>query len=142
MCPKVRPDTVLTFGPEGAPTQHRDHRAIARAATAAFFLAQLPTEYGEQSREASPHRAARLYYCAWEPPAPDAELAALSVPLTCRVSVEPFLAKKGEAFELHVTQHQHRARFEQVAMRDFECYALAAGVPQPRQITDDLFEGL
>jgi LmbE family N-acetylglucosaminyl deacetylase len=139
---RSRPDVVLTFGPEGAPTQHRDHRAISRAATAAFFLAQLPTEYSEQSREVSPHRAARLYYCAWEPPAADAELTALSVPLTCRVNVERHLAKKREAFEVHVTQHQHRARFEQVATPDFECFALAAGVSQPRPITDDLFEGL
>lgn len=29
-----RPDVVITFGPEGAPTRHRDHRAISRAATA------------------------------------------------------------------------------------------------------------
>src|SRR3954465_1931284 len=28
-----RPDVVVTFGPEGAPNLHRDHRAISRAAT-------------------------------------------------------------------------------------------------------------
>lgn len=139
---RCRPEIVLTFGPEGAPTQHRDHRAISRASTAAFFLAPLPTEYTEQSREASPHGPARLYYCAWEPPDRGAELTALSVPVTCRIDVAPFLVKKREAFEAHSSQHQHRARFEQVAIREFECFALAAGVPQPRPITADLFEGL
>jgi LmbE family N-acetylglucosaminyl deacetylase len=139
---RTRPEVVLTFGPEGAPTQHRDHRAISRAATAAFFLARLATEYSDQSREVAPHHADRLYYCAWEPPAATDELKALSVPLTCRVDVERFLANKREAFEVHVTQHQDRARFEQVALRAFECFALAAGVPQPRAITDDLFDGL
>jgi LmbE family N-acetylglucosaminyl deacetylase len=139
---RSRPEVVLTFGPEGAPTQHRDHRAISRAATAAFFLAQLGTEYVDQSREVSPHRADRLYYCAWEPPAKSDELTALSVPATCRVDVERFLARKREAFEVHVTQHQHRARFEEVALHARECYAIAAGVPQPRPATEDLFEGL
>jgi LmbE family N-acetylglucosaminyl deacetylase len=138
---RCRPEVVLTFGPEGAPTQHRDHRAISRAATAAFFLAQLPTEYTEQAREVSPHRAHRLYYCAWETPEPGAELAALSVPLTSRVDVADFLDKKREAFDVHLTQHQHRARFEST-IREHEYYSLASGVPQPREVTEDLFEGL
>ena len=42
---RVQPDVVITFGPEGAPTGHADHRAISRAATAAFFLAALPSEF-------------------------------------------------------------------------------------------------
>lgn len=139
---RCRPDVVLTFGPEGAPTQHGDHRAISRAATAAFFLAPLATEYSAQSREVSPHRAARIFYCAWDPPAADAELLALSVPLTCRIEVADFIQRKREAFELHFTQHQHRARFEAVATRDIECYALASGVPQSQPVIDDFFEGL
>jgi LmbE family N-acetylglucosaminyl deacetylase len=138
---QCRPHIVLTFGPEGAPTQHRDHRAISRAATAAFFLAPLATEYHEQSRAVAPHAAERLYYCAWELPEPDAELKALSVPLTCRVHVGDFLGQKRQAFNVHRTQHQHRAHFE-ATMRAVECYALAAGVPQPRDVTADLLEGL
>jgi LmbE family N-acetylglucosaminyl deacetylase len=139
---KCRPEVVLTFGPEGAPTQHRDHRAISRAATAAFFLAPLPTEYSDQSREVAAHRAARLYYCAWEPPPSGSTLPTLSVPFTCRVDVARFLPRKREAFEAHSTQQQHRDHFEELATRDFEYYALASGVGQPRTVTDDLFEGL
>jgi LmbE family N-acetylglucosaminyl deacetylase len=138
---RCRPEVVLTFGPEGAPTRHRDHRAISRAATAAYFLAPLATEYGEQSREVAVHHAARLYYCAWEPPPPDAELATLSTPFTCRVDVAPWVARKRGAFEAHRSQHQHRARFE-TTTTDIECYTLASGTAQPRAITEDLFEGL
>lgn len=138
---RCQPEVVLTFGPEGAPTQHRDHRAISRAATAAFFLAELPTEYADQFREVAAHRPARLYYCAWERPGPGAELTALSVPLTCRVDVASFLSNKQDAFEAHLSQHQHRTRFQETA-REIECYALAAGIAQPCAVTEDLFEGL
>jgi LmbE family N-acetylglucosaminyl deacetylase len=137
-----RPDVLLTFGPEGAPTQHRDHRAIARAATAAFFLAGLSTEYAEQLREVAPHTPARLYYVAWDPPEPGAELAAVSVPVTCRVPITDQHVRKREAFLAHTTQRQHQARFEQLTMLPTERFALAAGAPQPRPVTDSLFEGL
>jgi LmbE family N-acetylglucosaminyl deacetylase len=137
-----RPDIVLTFGPEGAPTQHRDHRAISRAATAAYFLAALSTEYADQMREVRPHQATRLYYCAWEPPAPGSELMTLSLPATCCVDVAAYLESKRAAFLAHATQRQHEARFEELGMRPTERFALAAGAPQPRLVTDDLFEGL
>ena len=138
---RYRPEVVVTFGPEGAPSHHRDHRAISRAATAAFFLSPLATEYSEQAREVDPYGAARLYYCAWEPPAAGAERQALSVPLTCRVDVTDFLGKSREAFELHRSQHQTRRHFE-AATTDLENFALAAGVAQPQAVTTDLFQGL
>ena len=139
---RYRPDVVLTFGPEGAPTQHRDHRAISRAATAAYFLAGLPTEYADQRREVEPHAPARLYYCAWEAPAPGAELRALSLSATCCVDVSAFLPLKREAFLAHATQRQHEARFEELGMTPIERFALAAGTAQPRDVTDNLFDGL
>jgi LmbE family N-acetylglucosaminyl deacetylase len=137
-----RPHVVLTFGPEGAPTQHRDHRAISRAATAAFFLAPLSTEYKDQLREVEPHAASRLYYCAWEQPAPDAELATLSVSATCCVDVSAYLATKRSAFFAHGTQRQHLTRFEQLAMSPIERFGMATGLRQPQSVTESLFEGL
>lgn len=139
---RYRPSVVVSFGPEGAPTQHRDHRAISRAATAAFFLSGLSTDYADQLREVEPHSASRLYYCAWDPPKADAELKALSTPVTCRVDVAAYLERKRVAFLVHATQRQHQPRFEQSAMGSTERYALAAGHPQPRAVTEDLFEGL
>ena len=139
---RYRPDVLVTFGPEGAPTQHRDHRAISRAATAAFFLAGLPTEYPDQLREAEPHAPSRLYYTAWDPPATGSELMAESVPVTCRVPVSQYLGVKREAFLAHATQRQHQRRFEELTMLPAERFAFAAGLPQPRSVTEDLFEGL
>jgi LmbE family N-acetylglucosaminyl deacetylase len=137
-----RPDVVLTFGPEGAPTQHRDHRAISRAATAAYFLAGLATEYADQIREAEPHTPSRLYYTAWDRPEPGSELMALSQPVTCRVPVLEYLGVKRAAFLAHTTQRQHQQRFEKLTMLPEERFAFAAGVPQPRPVTESLFEGL
>ena len=137
-----RPDVILTFGPEGAPTQHRDHRAISRAATAAYFLAGLASEYADQLREVEPHSPARLYYAAWDAPVAEAELKALSLPVNCRVPVTDYLATKREAFLAHASQRQHEKRFEELTMLPTERYALATGLPQPRPVTESLFEGL
>ena len=124
-----RPETVVTFGPEGGPNTHRDHRAISRAATAAYFLAGIPTAYLEQLGDGamSPHEPARLLYCAWEAPPPDAPLAAQSLPPTIRVDVGDWRQARRDAFELHRTQHDHRARFEELTLREWEGFALAAG---------------
>ena len=139
---RYRPDVVVTFGPEGAPTQHRDHRAISRAATAAYFLAALDSEYADQLRETASVQVSRLYYCAWDPPASGAELTASSVAVTCRVDVAPYLSAKRDAFLAHASQRQHQARFEELAMSPIERFAFAAGVAQPRAVTESLFEGL
>lgn len=139
---RYRPEVLLTFGPEGAPTQHRDHRAISRVATAAFFLAGLPTEYADQLREVETHSPTRLYYTAWDAPETDAELKALSQPVTCRVAVSDFLDKKRQAFLAHASQRQHEARFAELTMLPVERFAFAAGFAQPRAVTESLFEGL
>src|SRR5258705_8915525 len=72
---RERPGVVVTFGPEGAPTRHRDPRAISRLATAAALLADTTTAYPEQLAEGlAPHRADRLCYVTLPPPAPGPQL--------------------------------------------------------------------
>lgn len=142
---RSRPAVVLTFGPEGAPTGHRDHRAISRAATAAFHLAGLATEYPEQlERGVAPHAPRRLFYVAWDgvEDAGPGRPPRASVPPTARIRVRDFMPAKGAAFDAHATQHVHRAAFESAAIRDVESYALAAGAAQRRPTIDDLFDGL
>jgi LmbE family N-acetylglucosaminyl deacetylase len=136
----VRPDVVITFGPEGAPNAHRDHRAISRAATAAFYMAASPTAYGDHG--ISPHTAARLFYVAWQPPGPGSPHTVHSVPATARVDVRRRLDDKRRAFQLHATQRGLQDKFELLALTDDEFYALAAGRPQPREVISDLFEGI
>jgi LmbE family N-acetylglucosaminyl deacetylase len=136
-----RPDVVVTFGPEGGPNLHTDHRAIFRATVAAVMLADVPTAFPELGL--APHRPARLWCVAWDPRPAGSTPPALGQPVTARVVLAPAsLAAKRDAFELHATQHQHRATFETLALVPHECYHLVLGVPQPAAVVDDLFAGL
>jgi LmbE family N-acetylglucosaminyl deacetylase len=140
---RVRPTVVLTFGPEGAPTGHKDHRAISSAATAACFLSGLPTEYPNQLTDGlEPHRPSRVFYVAWKPPPPDADLKLESVPATATITTAPWREKKLAAFMAHTTQRDHYNRFVELGLTDVEYFALAIGVAQPRAMITDLFEGL
>lgn len=137
-----RPHVVVTFGPEGAPTGHRDHRAISRATTAAFFLAGLKTELPEQLGELSPHRPQRLYYAAWRGGKGPRDPQLHSVPPTARIDVRSYLGEQKAAFLLHATQRVHLATFERDAFTRYEYFALAAGTPQREPMVEDLFDGL
>ena len=137
-----RPDVVATFGPEGAPTGHRDHRVISRAATAAFFLAGVSTAYPEQvDGDIQPHQPARLFYGAWLPPAANAALRLQSVPATVAIDVRSFHERKRAAFRAHASQQGSQVFFDQ-SLTDAEYLALAAGTPQPRAMMEDVFAGL
>ena len=137
---RTRPTVLLTFGPEGAPTGHSDHRAVSRAATAAFFLSQLSTAYPEQQLQ--PHRPLRLFYQAWMFPFPDPKLKLESVPATAYIDVSAWKSRKDAAFRAHVTQQGSAPVFYSAAFFDIEYLALAAGVPQPAPIVDDVLAGL
>lgn len=64
---EIRPQVVITFGPEGL-YGHPDHIAISQLATAAVLRAasSSPTSWGR------PHRVSKLYYLAWSQRALDA----------------------------------------------------------------------
>jgi LmbE family N-acetylglucosaminyl deacetylase len=135
-----RPDVIISFGPEGAPTGHKDHRAISRAATTAFFLAGLATEFPDQITEGlTPHQPSRLFYYTWKPPAPEDELQLLGVPATTSVDVAAHLQRKRAAFLAHVSQRHHEQRFMKLCMRDEELYSLAAQSPMHATRANDLF---
>jgi LmbE family N-acetylglucosaminyl deacetylase len=139
---RERPRVVITFGPEGAPTRHRDHRAISRLATAAYLLAATRTAYAEQLADGlAPHRADRLCYVTWATPTPDDELDTEGQPTDILVPVRDWLPRKRQAFEAHHTQHQHRVHFERSALTDDEHFFVAMGTAAPRGAAD-LFAGL
>jgi LmbE family N-acetylglucosaminyl deacetylase len=137
---RLRPHVLLGFGPEGAPTGHRDHRTLSYATTAAFFLSQLGTAYPEQTL--APYRARRLYYHAWAYPMPDPKLKLEAVPTTALIDVRLWKDRKAAAFEAHATQRGSSHAFYSSALVDVEHLALAAGDAQPAPIVDDLFAGL
>ncbi|HEV8497090.1 MAG TPA: PIG-L family deacetylase [Gemmatimonadaceae bacterium] len=138
-----KPTIILTFGPEGAPTGHRDHQAISRAATAAFFLSELRTAFPEQIEQGlTPHRASRLFYHAWRFPHKNPSLKLESVPPTAQIDVRSCRQRKLDAFMAHATQQYAYDLFVTDVLLDAEFFAFAAGTPQPRPMIDDLFDGL
>jgi LmbE family N-acetylglucosaminyl deacetylase len=123
---RERPDVVITFGPEGAPTRHRDHRAISRLATAAFLLAGTTTAFPEQlAAGLAPHRPRELWYSTWQTPAPGDDPSTEGQPIDITLDVTRWLPVKSAAFEAHRSQHVHRASFERLAMRNNEYYFVA-----------------
>jgi LmbE family N-acetylglucosaminyl deacetylase len=137
---RTRPTVIITFGPEGAPTGHRDHRAVSRAATAAFFLSGLRTACPDDGL--APHRATRLYYHAWPFPHADPQVKIESVPVTASIDVRAWKEQKLAAFMAHETQRYAYDLFVRSVLLDSEPFALAAGTPQPAELVDDLFIGL
>lgn len=61
---RVRPDVVVTFGPDGA-YGHPDHIAISQFTTAAIVAAAGPAFPSDRIEAVSPHVVSKLYYIAW-----------------------------------------------------------------------------
>jgi LmbE family N-acetylglucosaminyl deacetylase len=61
---RVRPDVVVTFGPDGA-YGHPDHVAISQFTTAAIVAAADPAFAVGDLAAAVPHSVSKLYYIAW-----------------------------------------------------------------------------
>ena len=139
-----RPEVVVTFGPEGAPNGHPDHRTIGGLARQAFDLAARADAFPDQlAAGGEPHAARRLYYVTFGPfPEGSRAKVARGLPATARLDVRQWLPAKRAAFEAHRSQHVHRAAFESLSLLPSEDYALAAGEPQPAPLIDDLFEGM
>ncbi|MEO6528038.1 MAG: PIG-L family deacetylase [Gemmatimonadaceae bacterium] len=139
---RERPQVVLTFGPEGAPTGHRDHKAICRLATSAVLLAATTTAFPEQLEAGlAPHRPQRLCYVTWPTPGPGEAPRKESQQRQICLPVEHWHARKLEAFFVHRTQLEHEAYFKAEALPPTEDYFVATGVPAPDG-ADDLFAGL
>src|SRR6185295_8264555 len=60
---RVRPQVVVTFGPDGA-YGHPDHIAVSQFASAATVAAADP-EFAVEGADAPPHAVQKLYYIAW-----------------------------------------------------------------------------
>ena len=61
---RVRPDVVVTFGPDGA-YGHPDHIAISQFTTAAVVAAADSSFACDSVEAAPPHAVPKLYYLAW-----------------------------------------------------------------------------
>src|SRR5205823_14118727 len=60
---RVKPDVVVTFGPDGS-YGHPDHIAISQLTTAAIVAAADPA-FSDDDDSLPPHAVSKLYYLAW-----------------------------------------------------------------------------
>jgi len=137
----LRPDVVLTFGPDGAVNTHPDHTMVSALTSAAFHWAASAKRFPE----AGPiHQAQRLFLLTTSffmegRPAP------MPAPWTVTLDVRAVMERKHQAFCRHVTQwplvEQTREMFQ--TLGQYERYLLAAvREPQPARPMTSLFEGL
>jgi LmbE family N-acetylglucosaminyl deacetylase len=61
---RIRPDVVVTFGPDGA-YGHPDHIAISQFTTAAIVAAADQGFLSDEIEALRPHSVSKLYYLAW-----------------------------------------------------------------------------
>ena len=104
---ELRPDVVCTFGPEGAGSEHDDHRATSFLAARAFARAAIADQYPDRG---SPHAARRLFFNA-APPFSGEHLAYGALSPTHSIEMGAYRDRKAAAFECHRTQFKDRDRF-------------------------------
>src|SRR5687768_9720063 len=89
---EIRPSIVCTFGPEGAGSEHDDHRAASYFALRGFHRAALADQYPDRGE---PHAAAQLFFNA-SPPLGDRPFIAMTP--THTVDIREFEHRKAKAF--------------------------------------------
>ena len=162
---RVRPQVVITFGPDGA-YGHPDHIAIGQLTMAAIACAADP-RFGPASDDAEPHRVSKLYFIAWSGRKWDAYQAALrrlvvkvdgeerqAVPwpdwaLTTVIDTSVVWPAVWRAVSCHKTQmsiYRHLGALSEDHQRSLwgtqEFYRVFSTVNGGRVQESDLFEGL
>jgi LmbE family N-acetylglucosaminyl deacetylase len=106
---EFRPDAIVTFGPEGAGSEHADHAATSRLVARALRWASDPAAPPRALRR---HSVRRLYFTT----APEGAAALRTRPAgylspTHVVDIDRYLSRKALAFECHRTQFKDRPFF-------------------------------
>jgi len=143
---QLKPQVVMSFGPEGSLTAHPDHSMAGIYATMAFQWAPRSNRFVEQFNEGlKPWRPQKLYYRSADFTIPERQPIALP-PVSTRIQIgEQRMERKIEAFKMHTSQAPLFPLFEGNARRHGtdERFHLAASIkPQEVHIEKDLFEGV
>ena len=142
---KIRPQVMLTFGPDGGLTGHVDHAMAGTFATLAFEWAGRPDRYTDQVEQGlGPHRVQKLYYLSSDYVLTDRH--PISPPtVTAHLEIgDGRFETKAQAFQQHKTQ---KPLFERVKKNlgqshpAIEMYHLAAASrPRGGRFETDLFD--
>ena len=135
---EVKPDVVCTFGPEGAGSEHDDHRSASYFAARGVARAAIADQYPERG---DMHTVRRLFFSA-TPFDPAAPAASGAVTPTHVIDVSAFESRKAAAFECHKTQHKDRDFFYEMLKRrqGKEYFHLAIDRTGSQPWSDDLFD--
>jgi LmbE family N-acetylglucosaminyl deacetylase len=164
---RVRPDVVVTFGPDGA-YGHPDHIAISQLTTAATIAAaDSSVACDDAGVPLCPHAVSKLYYLAWPAPAWEAYEAAVgklrstvdgierqATPwpdwaITTVLDTREFSTVVAQAIACHDSQVAAYARLKDLSPEHQEAlwgwqsfYRAFSSVNGGRAREDDLFEGI
>jgi LmbE family N-acetylglucosaminyl deacetylase len=140
-----RPDVVVTFGPEGAGNEHRDHQRISRVATTAVASAADPERFKAQLIAGlMPHAVSKFYYMTGYTN-PWGEMRQAFLPVTTVIDIADYLEMKIEAFRRHRSQQEWMRKLQEwiAANRQQEVYHRASSVvANLPELETDLFAGL
>jgi LmbE family N-acetylglucosaminyl deacetylase len=140
-----QPDVVITFGPEGAGNEHRDHKRISLITTRAVSASDDRDAFPRQIESGlQPHLVKKFYYTSgqattWR------EMTTPFMPITTVIDISDYVDVKLEAFKLHRSQKQWTSRLKEwiEANQNTESYHLAAStVVDLPEIETDLLAGL
>jgi LmbE family N-acetylglucosaminyl deacetylase len=107
---RIRPEVVITFGPDGI-SGHPDHVAISQIVTTAFWTADQTSVLPAESSEFPPFAPSRLYYVLRSASVPrccEAEGSLEAPPLTTVIDIREYSVRKLEAMRCYQSQkHLH-----------------------------------
>jgi LmbE family N-acetylglucosaminyl deacetylase len=143
---ELRPQVIMTMGPEGAITAHPDHSMVSIFATMAFHWAGRTNRFPEQLQSGlEPHRTQKLYYGTTLFTMPDRQPVALP-PSTAVIELgQKGVETKIAAFKCHTSQAPLFPFFEETVRKrgSQELFHLAASLkPVKAQLEKDLFAGV
>ena len=114
----VRPQVILTFGPDGLMGGHQDHRATHRLVRLAW----------EAAKQEDP-RPQKLYYLTAPPLTVKTDKLPRPPRVTTHVFVREFQDRKRQAFDCYASQRHERGRLERFiqGQGDWEVFSLGNG---------------
>jgi len=138
---RLKPEILISFGPEGGGNGHEDHKATGRWAALAFDAAADPG----YPCPLAPHSVSKYYWVAWNE-AMDLVRGRKSEQFTAAIELgQDVLQAKRKAFEEHKTQQYLMNVFDglEKASEGKEYFHLAKSrIERPSGLETDLMEGL
>jgi LmbE family N-acetylglucosaminyl deacetylase len=142
---EIRPQVMVTFGPEGAITAHPDHSMASLVATSGYHWAGRTNRFANQLESGfQPWRVQKLYYSTWPGTLPDRQPISLA-PWNAEIEIGDLVETKLAAFKAHTTQNPLYDLFVRNVTRfgTRELFHLSAkSEPGEIQHETDLFSGV